>query len=166
MLNKINIYKKIKGQRGMSHIMVLLSIIIIIAAICAGIYYAKEKYEEEKIETLKTNMVTLQAKIKIISDEISIKKEGITYIGKKLSENLEDSDVKKIIQKNIISEEDENFSEYYILENEDFVALKLLKYPINKIIVNYKTYEIINIDGFKLKEELYYKLSDFNNISD
>ena len=151
---KLVFKNKMKNEKGMSHIMLLLSIIIIIGAAIGGMYFAKKEYEKYKLESLKTNMVTLQAKIKVLADEVSIKKEGVSYIGKALSENLEDEDVKMLIDKNVIvnteNEEDEtqeeskaNYEGYYILEAEDISKLGLSSAWASKVIVNYKTYEII-----------------------
>lgn len=153
------------NEKGMSHIMVVLSIVLLIAVVIGALYFAKEEYIKYKLESLKTNLVTLQVKIKVLSEEVSIKKEGVSYIGKKLSENLEDEDVKNLIDKKVILEEDENYEEYYVLEVEDLSKLKFSNPSINKVIVNYKTYEIIYVNGFEIKDNIYYKLSDFNSIN-
>lgn len=145
--------------------MVALSIVLLIATVIGALYFAKEKYSKYKLETLKTNLVTLQVKVKVLAEEVNIKKEGVSYIGKKLSENLEDEDVKRLIDNKVISEESENYEEYYILDVEDLKKLKFNNSSINKVVVNYKTYEIIYVDGFKIKDDVYYKLSDFNSLN-
>lgn len=144
--------------------MVAIVIILLIAAAVCALYFAKEEYSKYKLESLKTNMVSLQVKVKVLGEEVNIKKEGASYIGKKLSENLEDEAIKALIEKGIVSNEDENFEEYYILEAEDLKKLKVLNSSLNRAVVNYKTYEIININGFKIKDSIFYKLSDFNKI--
>lgn len=154
---------KMKSEKGMSCIMMLLCIIVIIAFIWGIVYFTQIKYEEEKIETLKTDLLTLQSKVRILSEEVTMKKEGVSYIGKKLSENLEDESVKKLINENIIASEDGEYAEYYILEGEDFNALGLENYDIQRVIVNYSTCEIIYPEGFSIDEKIYYKLSDFKS---
>ena len=154
-----------KNEKGMSLIMVVLSIILIVAAIIGVLYFAREEYIKYKLETLKTNMVTIQVKVKVLSEEVNAKKEGVSYIGQKLSENIEDEDVKNLIDKNIISQEDENYEEFYILNEEDLTKLKFSNSSIKKVIVNYKTYEIIYVDGFKVNDSIYFKLSDFNSLN-
>lgn len=152
-----------KSEKGMSCIMMLLCIIVIIAFIWGIVYFTQMKYEEEKIETLKTNLITLQGKVRILSQEVTMKKEGISYIGKNLSENLEDESIKKLIDENIIISEDGQYTEYYILEGEDFNVLGLENYDIQKAIVNYSTCEIIYPEGFNIDEKIYYKLSDLKD---
>lgn len=154
---KLIFINKMKNEKGMSHIMLILSIAIIIGAVIGGLYFAKKEYDKYKLESLKTNMVTLQAKIKVLADEVAIKKEGVEYVGKKLSDNLEDEDVKMLIDKNVIvnaeneeQEEEEtkeeseaNYEGYYILEVEDISKLGLSSVWASKVIVNYNTHEII-----------------------
>lgn len=152
-----------KSEKGMGCIMMFLCIAIIIALIWGIVYFTQMKYEEEQIETLKTNLLTLQSKVRILSEEVTMKKEGVSYTGKKLSENLEDECIKKLIEDNIITSEDEQYAEYYILESEDFKSLGLENYDIQKVIVNYLTCEIIYPDGFYINEKIYYKLSDFKS---
>lgn len=149
-----------KSQKGMSYIMMLLCIVAIIALIGGIIYFTQKKYEEEKLETLKTDLITLQGKIRILSQEVNMKKEGINYIGKSLSENLEEESVKKLINDGIITSENEEYKEYYTLEGEDFKALGLESYNVSKVIVNYTNCEIIYPEGFYINEKMYYKLSD------
>lgn len=151
-----------KKQNGMSYIMLLLCIVLIIVGIGVIMHFIQKEYEEEKIETIKTEMLMLQGKIRILSEEVTMKKEGSSYIGKKVIDNLEDETVKKLIDGNVITQ-DEN---YYILEREDFEQLGLTDYKIEKIIVNYKTCEIIHPDGFKMDEGTYYKLSDFKMLNE
>lgn len=163
--------------------MLLLSIVIIIGAAVGGLYFAKKEYDKYKLESLKTNMVTLQAKIKVLADEVAIKKEGVEYVGKKISENLEDEDVKALIEKGVIGNVQETEQEaessteeeidyeklyagYYILEREDLAKLGASNLGVSKIIVNYNTYEIIYINGFTINDIVYYKLSDFSHLND
>lgn len=152
-----------KSEKGMSYIMMLLCIIVIIAFIWGMVYFTQMKYEEEKIETLKTNLLTIQSKVRIVSQEVTIKKEGVNYIGKKLSENLEEESIKRLIDENIIISEDGEYTAYYILEREEINELGLEESEIQRVIVNYSTCEIIYPEGFYIDEEIYYKLSDFKN---
>ena len=151
-----------KSENGMSHIMLLLCIILMILAIGAIIYFTQIKYEEEKIETIKTDMLMIQGKIRILSEEVIMKKEGSDYKGKKVIDNLEDEIVKKLIDSNVITQ-DEN---YYILEAEDIKQLGLMNNKIEKVIVNYETCEVIYPNGFTIDKNVHYKLSDFKIINE
>lgn len=153
-----------KSQKGMSYIMMLLCIVAIIALIGGIIYFTQKKYEEEKLETLKTDLITLQGKIRILSQEVNMKKEGISYMGKSVAENLEEESVKKLINEGVITSENGEYKEYYILEGEDFKALGLENYNLSKVIVNYTTCEIIYPEGFNINDKTYYTLSDLKNI--
>lgn len=153
-----------KSQKGMSYIMMLIWIVIIVILIGAIIYFTQTKYEEEKLETLKTDLITLQGKIRILSQEVTMKKEGVSYIGRSLAENLEEETIKKLIEESIITSENGEYKEFYILEGEDFSDLELDNYNISKVIVNYTTCEIIYPEGFYINDKIYYKLSDLKTI--
>jgi len=154
-------------EDGMSHVTVFFSIVIMIGILIGGFFLIKNIYNNEKLETLKTNLVTLQAKVKVTAEEVVVKKEGVTYIGRKVSDILEDETIKSVIEKGIISSEEENFEGYYLLESkEDYSKLKVKNLNDKKTIVNYITFEIIYLEGFEINNTIYYKLSDFSKINE
>ena len=147
----------------MSHVTVFFTIVIMIIILVGGALLVKKLYFNEKLETLRTNLVTLQAKVKVVAEEVVVKKEGAEYVGKKLSENLEEESLTNLLNEGVISNEDEHFDSYYILENaEDYSKLKVKNLNGQKTIVNYATYEIIYVNGFIINNVTYYKLSDFS----
>ena len=163
MLNFYLTYKKMKKENGMSHVTVFFTIVIMIIILVGGALLVKKLYFNEKLETLRTNLVTLQAKVKVVAEEVVVKKEGAEYVGKKLSENLEEESLTNLLNEGVISNEDEHFDSYYILENaEDYSKLKVKNLNGQKTIVNYATYEIIYVNGFIINNVTYYKLSDFS----
>lgn len=171
-----------KKQSGMSLIMLLLLILVIIIIAVISISLLKNKLDEEKFENLKTDMLSIQGKVKVIGQEmikskekdvekakaISVDNQNVSMLkGKKVSENMEDEEIKKLIENKIINEQDENFDKYYILEREhlDEIGLNEIIIKEGKIIVNYNTDEIIYSKGIELDKKVYYKLSEIENLN-
>lgn len=152
----------LKEQKGMGHLATFFCIIIIIAIITICIYYIKNMMQQENKKNYETDMLLIQGKIKVISQESTIQKKEEILQGKKLSENLEDEEIKKLLQNNIISTEESDFTKYYILEKTDLEELGLSSIELTEgyYIVNYETYEVIYSSGVKIDNNNYYKLSE------
>lgn len=151
-----------KSQKGMGHLMLIICIVVIILFIIGIIYIAKTNVEEEILETYETNMLLIQGKVKIISQESTIQKKEELLKGRKLSDNLEDEQVKKLLENGIISQEETSFSKYYILEKSHLEEIGLGNIELKEgyYIVNYDTDEIIYSKGIIIGKETYYKLSE------
>lgn len=152
----------LKEQKGMGHLATFFCIIIIIAIITICIYYIKNMIQKENKKNYETDMLLIQGKIKVISQESTIQKNEELLQGKKLSENLENEEIKKLLQNKIISEEESDFTKYYILEKTDLEELGLSSIELTEgyYIVNYETYEVIYTSGVKIDNNYYYKLSE------
>lgn len=156
-----------KSQKGMSHLMLILSIIIIIIIIVGVTYLIRNLVEEEGMKNYQTDMLLIQGKVKILSQESIIEKNEGILKGKKVSENLEDEQIKLLIEKNVISQEEGSFSKYYILENSNLEEMGIENVVLKEgfYIVNYDTDEIIYSKGIEIEDNTYYKLSELKHIS-
>lgn len=156
------------NQKGMGHIATTICIVIIIISIIGMICYAKIRYEQNIKQDYETDMLVLQGKVRILSQEATIQKNEEFLKGKKVSDNLEDEEIKELLEKNIITQEEENFEKYYILENSNLeeMGLKGIELLDGKYIVNYATCEIIYTKGVKIGENNYYKLTELLNLKD
>lgn len=157
-----------KSQNGMGHLMLIICIAIIIIFVLGFIYVATETIEKEKIETYQTNMLLIQGKVKVISSEATIQKKEEFLKGRKVSEALEEEQIKKLLENSIISQEETNFSKYYILEkiHLDEIGLTNIELKEGYYIVNYDTDEIIYSKGIKRGKETLYKLSELEKITE
>lgn len=150
-----------KKQNGMSYIMLILWIIVIIAVGVIGVRLLSNESKKRKIENIATDMLLVQGKIKVISQENEMNEEESPLIGKKLSENLEDTKVKNLIDKKIITEEGEALEKYYIIDSEAIITLNLEDNLNGEYyIVNYETYEIIYSKGIEFENEMHYTLTE------
>ena len=156
-------YKNImKNQKGMGHITTTISIAIIILLVLGITYYAINRLKEEQVQNYETDMLLIQGKVKILSQESTIQKNEELLKGKKVSENLEDEEIARLLENNVISQDAEDFSKYYIIEKENLEEMGLSEVEPSEghYIVNYKTYEIIYSNGVKADESIFYKLSE------
>lgn len=154
-----------KNQKGMSHLMLIFSIIIIILIIVGVSYFIKTSVEQQQLENYQTNMLLIQGKVKILSQESIIQKNEEILKGKKVLDNLEDEQIKILLEKSVISQEETSFEKYYILENADLEEMGIQNVILKQgfYIVNYDTDEIIYSNGITVDNKKYYKLSELSN---
>lgn len=157
-----------KSQKGMGHLTLILCIVIVLIAIISVVYYIGLKLQEEKMENYKTDMLLIQSKVKILSQESTIQKKEELLKGKKVIDNLEEGIVKNLLENKIISQEETSFQKYYILEKITLEEMGLNTISLEEgcYVVNYDTDEIIYSKGIEIKGNIYYKLSDLQKLSE
>lgn len=154
---------KMKKQEGMTYPMLILVLLLIVILIALGVMVLVNHLTDQKQETVRTNMLLTQAKIKVMKESSVAKKDESLLKGKKVSENLEEEKVKQMLEKQVISQEEEHFDRYYILDQamlEEMGLTGILFKEGNYYIVNYDTFEIIWTQGIKIKGKTFYKLSE------
>lgn len=153
-----------KNNKGMGLISLIIIIAIIVGLIVAGIYFVKLKYSEVRVETIKTDMLQVQWKVKKYMDDQTVNGEEKQYLGTKIIEMQEDTLVKEFLSKGIISEEE--YEKYYVLKDEELEqsTLEITNYEGSYYLINYETYEVIVTQGCKYPDgEILYKLTDIEN---
>ena len=157
-----------KNQKGMGHLMLIICIAIIILFVLGLIYVVRESIEKEKLETFQTNMLLIQGKVKVISQEATIQKNEELFQGRKLADNLEEDQIKNLLDNQVISQEETSFSKYYILEKSHLEEIGLDKIELKEgyYIVNYDTDEIIYSKGITKGKEILYKLSELEKLNE
>ena len=150
-----------KSEKAMGNVTLFISIVIIILIVAAILCGGYILIEERNIENYQTDMLMLQGKVKILSQEAIMEKKDELLKGKKVSENIEDENIKRLIENKVISQEEEAFEKYYIIEpvNLEEMGLSNIAPSEGFYIVNYDTDEIIYSNGIVLGKETYYKLS-------
>ena len=104
-----------KDEKGLTYIATIILVIIIIAFAIGVILYIQQQYRNEESETIKTNMLAIQGKAKMVAEEEkALKKE---LIGTKILIEQQDQKVKDFLKSQNI--EIEENSKYYILKKED-----------------------------------------------
>ena len=155
-----------KNEKGMSHITLIIVIILIAFLIFATIYFIRILNQKGRIAYYETNMLQIQGKVKILSEEDNMDKDTNKLKGRKIEENKDIEKVRQLINDGIISEEEEKFSKYYIIDNLDLEQMKLDNIYLDNgfYIVNYDTEEVIYSEGIEVDGDKYYKLSQLKEL--
>ncbi len=156
-----------KSQKGMSHIVWAIAIVVIIGLVICALFFSKIKLEDEVLKMYETDMLLIQGKVKILSNEATIKGDDDGLKGKKIEENLEDETIKKLLEDSVISKEEKDFSKYYIIDKQTLDEMGLIDVKIRDgfYIVNYNTDEIIYAKGITIEDNTYYKLTEIKEVN-
>lgn len=150
-----------RNNKGMGMIKLIIMILFIILIVAGTIYFFRMKYHEARVETIKTDMLQVQWKVKDYIDKQTVKGEEKHYPGTKLSEMKDESVFKDLLSKDTLSEDE--YEKYYVLKDEDLatVGSEITNYSDSYFIINYDTYEVILSKGCEYsKGEILYRLSD------
>lgn len=131
--------------RGVPYIVWILAIIIIIIIGVYSIHFGLNQLKSERIETVKTDLLIIQSKIKLIYDDYQVDKKPEILKGIKMQENVEDELVKEVLEKNLVDENEENYEWFYILNSDiiNEIEISNLVEDNDYIIVNYVSKEIV-----------------------
>lgn len=151
-----------KNQTGMGYLMLILCIVFIAFIVGSVMYVTQKVWQKETVETYETDMLLIQGKVKVLSQEATIQKNEELLKGKKVEDNIEQEQIKTLLENNVISKEEVSFSKYYIVEKETLQEMGLHKIKLENgcYIVNYDTDEVIYSEGIKVGDKIYYKLSE------
>ncbi len=142
-------------------------VILLIALIAIGVvYYLKNEYNVEQLETIKTNMLLIEGKTKIIAEKVRIKEKDATYVGTKVEKETEDEIIKELQEKGVIDLNAKGVN-YYILEQSHLEELGLSDITLEEgvYIVEYTSNEVIYSEGIEIEDgKKLYKLSEIEEI--
>lgn len=150
-----------KSENGMGMIKLFFTIVIIVMAVAGIMYYLQTKYTDVKIETISTDMLQIQWKVKAYIDNQTANGEEISYLGTKVSEMQDDALITEFLSQNILTDEEKD--KFYVLSNDDLAGtgIEIMNYEGSYFLVNYDTYEIVVTVGCKYsEEEVLYRLSE------
>ena len=154
-----------KKENGLTHMTTIFLVIIILVLILVAVRFVELQYKNEESETIKTNMLAIQGKAKIIAEEEKALKKELAGI--KISDKKEEENIKKLLEQQNITI-DEN-SKYYVLDKENLNAIGLGNIELESdqyYIVNYDNLEILYTKGVQIGDTVLYKLSDFNKLNE
>ena len=138
--------------------------IILCAIVVIGVVTAQKGFKmlrQKESDDIKTDLLMIQAKVKVIKGKSDVNANTDAYVGTKVSES-DNVDMKEFLKNINIQESD--FEKYYILSNQDFEAMDIvdeLKNPEeNNFVVNYDNAEVIYKNGVETNDGIKYKVSD------
>lgn len=150
-----------KNEKGMGVIMLILCVLLIIAVIVLFFHFTKRTVTDNGLETIKTNMLKIQSKIKMIDGSVKMNAEENSLKGTKVSELKEDPEIKRMIENGVFGEE---VDEYYRLGREELDEMGLNSIPLKEnqyYFVHYGMKDVITNEDVKDKEgKVYHTLSE------
>lgn len=152
-----------KTRKGLlkAYLKIIILILLVIATIY-GIYkVASNSYSKEEFETIKTDLLLIQAQTEVIAQKVEIKEKDAKYIGTQVKEKSEDEKIQNLINNKVIDLESKD-SNLYCLNNEDLKQLGLEDIQTKDYyIVDYKKNDVIYVDGIQNQDgNIVYKLSE------
>ena len=153
-----------RNEKGMGLIQLIVFVVLIILIVAMSVYFIRMQYNEVRVETIKTDMLQVQWKLKDYIDTQTVNGDEIQYLGSKVSDNLQDTLLSKVISNNVIPESE--YEKYYILKDADLATagLEITNYEESYFLINYETYEVIVTQGCNISDdEILYKLSDIES---
>lgn len=155
---------KMKKNNGMGILQLIVMIVFIILIVTTSVYFVSMKYHEVRVETIKTDMLQVQWKMKDYIDKQTVSGEEKKYLGTPMAQMKDDVIIQKLLSLNVLDENE--YDKYYVLKDEELgmAGLEITNYRESYFLINYETYEIIVTKGCKyFRDETLYKLSDIIN---
>lgn len=151
----------IKNENGITIITLVITIVLIIILATVSIKIGSGVISETKLQTVRTNALLIQTKVKTISEKHNFDGDANPFIGTNITQQGQEEILEKV--KTIMEmQEIKNEDYYYVLSKEDLESMKLEKIEIDDgYVVNYKTNEVIYLRGIEDSDNvLKYKLSE------
>ena len=85
-----------------TYVKIFIAIILIALVIYFAINFVRKGYNEEEFETVKTDMLALQGKIEILSQQVETETEDVEYVGTEIKQKENEPQIQNLINNNII----------------------------------------------------------------
>ena len=156
------------NNKGITLVALIITVIVLLIIASIVVYTGTDTIKNANLQSLKTNMLLIQAKTNVIAQDVEMKVENATLKGTKLADMKEDEIIKSFLEKGVIDENSED-SDFYVLKDQDIKDLGLENVEIEDgsyYIVDYKKNDIITTNGFEASDKnMYYKLSELENLN-
>lgn len=152
-------------NKGITLTSLIITIVVLIILAGITITIGKNIIEKANLESLKTNMLLIQAEVKASLEEYIFTKDEATLIGTK----IEDKDT-KIIQK-LNKAGINNIENWYYLDDTNFKEMNLSDVKPNKgeyFLIKYDKesleVEVLHTTGYTKNGQTKYTLTDLKNV--
>ena len=149
------------NEKGITIVSLIITIIILLIISGTTVYIGTSVIKQATLQTINTNMMLIQAKVKTIAEQAKFNNNKDNYKGTILSKVSDNKKIDKILNAGII----DDASKFYLLSKDDLVSIGLEKIEIEDgYIVNYETEEVVYVKGFENDGIIYHKLTDMKNV--
>ena len=145
----------INGEYGRSAIKLIFTILILAVVITGIVFMAEKLWKDNSVTDIETDLLSIKAKCKDIHDK-NIIDENTQLLGENITEYPENEEVNEIIS---------GSGKWYKLSQDDLEAIGVGNLKAKDgYLVNYEENDVIYAKGIEKDGQLYYKLSDIQNI--
>lgn len=153
---------KLKKENGITIVTLVVTVIVLAIVVSITVYEGGDIIKKANLQTINTNMMLIQAKVKTIEEQAKFNKDTSNYKGTIVSNVTGNKDIDNLKSLEVI----DDVSKYYLLSESDLISMGLEKVNYDSgYVVNYETEEIIYVKGFRNDGNIYYKLSETKNLS-
>ena len=147
------------NEKGITLISLIITAIIMIILATVTIT-TSNIIETERIQSLTSNMLLIQAKVRIINERVSFNGDTSIYVGRKLKDEVNKSSISNGVL--TLAELESEYFYVYDRETLDSIGLEGIKLSNNEVyIVNYQECDIICPTGVKNENgQMVYRLSE------
>lgn len=165
------------NEKGITLIVLIVSVLMLAILASAAINYGTNSLREIKFQNFSYELQQIQGRVDAIYEKMKMENEPnyIELNGIKMGANITASGnavetlqkVKGINYKELIAQSDKNLypisgiTIYRYFSKTDLERFLDIRDPEIEVIINFKTREVISVDGFEYDERLYYRLVDF-----
>lgn len=148
-----------KQEKGLTMVSLVVMLLVIAIISTVTIYYGTGIIRSAKLESLKTDMLLIQAKIKTVEEQANF--EGTALVGAVLDDTnvLTKLGLTQNEKIKLLSQDDLNYLGLSKVNTED-----------KNFVVDYTNSEVYLVEGFEYKDkdgnqQVKYKLSEIENLS-
>lgn len=166
--------KMLKNEKGITLIVLIITVIIMMIIASVGITYGTASASEVQLQTFSYELQQIQGRVDVMHEKMNLENEPsyITLDGKILGQNITFSSravetLRKVTGKNYSNANDEELypnggidSIYRYFSKKDLQQQLEIKNPKLDVIINFKTREVISVKPHKYNGESYYRLGD------
>ena len=168
--------KALKNEKGITLIALVITVIIMILLIAAGITYGSYSVSEVKLQNFAYELQQVQGKVEQIYQKMLLEEDTkfISLNGKNLGVNIGYSDdaldilkeIRGIDYRDVTLQTDKEFypetgvSMYRYFSKADLDKTLDIKNAQHSVIINFKTREVISVDGVVCNDIEYHRLQE------
>ena len=150
------------NEKGITLVTLVITMIVLVILASVTIYTGSNIIKQAQLQTINTNIMLIQAKVKTISEQAKFNKNTSGYQGYVVTDVTGNEKIQKLVSDGVI----DDASKYYVLWQEHLNDMGLEKVDVEDgYVVNYDTEVVIYVKGFEYDVTTYYKSTDLKTVA-
>jgi len=150
------------NEKGITLVTLVITMIVLVILASVTIYTGSNIIKQAQLQTINTNIMLIQAKVKTISEQAKFNKNTSGYQGYVVTDVTGNEKIQKLVSDGVI----DDASKYYVLWQEHLNDMGLEKVDVEDgYVVNYDTEVVIYVKGFEYEGTTYYKSTDLKTVA-